>query len=599
MSRKNQLDFNTAIITYPSDYLGLLTCEKILSHYVEKGLLTKTTKVAIAQEDPDEEIQRTHFHLYWDDIKRKHCTTKYYDIPLEYPMIVFIHSDKTREYLPQSDLESQLGWDNGAEMVAKLEKYCEEKEYDSYDILTVAHPNIQLRKHYIGSKYEMLRYVLKQKLICRSPFVMDEEFEWLLECKEELEEKLNVLIEEGVVEQCGMQIIDELIFLLSQLKEKTERNFKKRSPTPGKRGRKPKNKLDENTRLFLEKMRKLVLENRATKSEILSMIKKNEVYWQIYSTNYLNYSKLINEMFRGRPPSKPKRNYDHKFWLPRKLYNYVQWLNDWVRRWMQGEEMEQRPKGLVIIGPSRTGKTSLISLLGDFSYFKNIWSVDNWEGLTSFTVMDDMDAGDEGKGLSFCWFKPFFGAQDAVTVTDKFKPKQDIVNGKPLIWINNYDYKETFQSKTAQDYIERNMEIVYLHQPLFEEPYQREWIEGHSDYLEFDPKSTWYYQNVILKQEEIPQDLKKKETMKLINQRKDKGKAPAPASPEVPMEPVEPEIRIIDETEKIKDYYDEREPLHWRKERLQKQSEIYTEDLMEENEDEEVGRLTKRTRHEN
>ena len=61
--------------------------------------------------------------------------------------------------------------------------------------------------------------------------------------------------------------------------------------------------------------------------------------------------------------------------------------------------MESRPKGLMIIGPSRTGKTSLISLLGDFSYFKNVWNVDNWEGLTSFNVMDDMDAGDEGKGF--------------------------------------------------------------------------------------------------------------------------------------------------------------------------------------------------------
>ena len=126
------------------------------------------------------------------------------------------------------------------------------------------------------------------------------------------------------------------------------------------------------------------------------------------------------------------------------------WLDDWVRRWMTGEVMEQRPKGLIIIGPSRTGKTSLMVLLGEFSYFKNVWNVDNWEGLTAFTIMDDMDAADEGRGLSFCWFKPFFGAQDAITVTDKFKPKQDLVNGKPLIWLNNYDYTESFQSSTAQ-----------------------------------------------------------------------------------------------------------------------------------------------------
>ena len=42
------------------------------------------------------------------------------------------------------------------------------------------------------------------------------------------------------------------------------------------------------------------------------------------------------------------------------------------------------------------------------------------------------------------------------------------------------------------------MEIVYIHQPLFERPEPYEWIEGHSDYIEWDPKSTWYYQNVVV-----------------------------------------------------------------------------------------------------
>ena len=145
------------------------------------------------------------------------------------------------------------------------------------------------------------------------------------------------------------------------------------------------------------------------------MIYKNSDFWTVYATNYLNYNKLINDLFKSRIPSKPKRHWDMKFYLPRKLYQYVEWLNDWVRRWMKGEEMEQRPKGLIIIGPSRTGKTSLVSLLGEFSYFKNIWSVENWEALTPFTVMDDMDAGDEGKGFPLTI--SCFGLNLSVTVT--------------------------------------------------------------------------------------------------------------------------------------------------------------------------------------
>ena len=564
MVRKTDICFNTAIITYPSDYNGMLTCNSILDYYKSNKLISTTTKIALAQEDPDEDITRVHFHLYWDDVNRKQVSTKYFDIPLEYPMVVFIHDDKSREYSILSELESQLGWDDGAEMVAKLDEYAKEKGYKDYEVLKVAHPNIQLRKDYIGSKYEMLRYVLKQKLITRPKKLdIDEELNWLLDNKEELEEKLKFLIEEEkVIAVNEVKAIDECIYLLNDLKQKKER--KSKSSPNRKRGRKPRGAIDENTKEFLEKLRKLVLENKRTKAEILSMIKKDENAWSIFSTNYLNYNKLINDMFKNRPPSKPKRNYNCKFYLPRKLYDYIIWLDDWVKRWMTGEEMESRPKGLIVIGPSRTGKTSLISLLGDFSYFKNIWNSDNWEGLTAFNVMDDMDAGDEGKGLSFCWFKPFFGAQDAITITDKFKPKQDIINGKPLIWLNNYDYKETFPSKTAQQYIECNMEIVYLHKPLFDEPI--EWIEGHSDYIEFDPKTTWYYQNVVV-------------------QKKQNVRVPARSHTSQNTECI-----FVDETEKIVEHFEEIEPLSDRKERLQKENEASTS---------EAGRPSKRTRTEN
>lgn len=571
------LKFNTAIITYPSDFKGLLTTQKILDYYQTKGLLTPTTKLVIAQEDPDEEIQRTHYHLYWDDVKRKQCTTSHFDIPLEYPIVCFIHPDKTREYKDLLDMESQLGWDNGEEMVAKLDEYCKENGFINHEVLKTAHPNIQLRKKYIGSKYEMLRYVVKQKLICRTRFDIDEELEWLLDGKEELEERLSELIEEKLILQCNVQTIDELIELLLKLKEERDRKNRRRSPTPGKKGRKPKQKLDQQTKLFLDFLREKMLEEdgRITKNELLKMIKKDENYWYIFSQNYLNYSKLINDMFKGKPPAKPKKNYENIYWVPIKLYNYLVWLDDWIRRWYEGEKMESRPKGLIIIGPSRIGKTSLISTMGDFSYIKNVWNMDNWESLTPFTVMDDMDAGDEGKGLSFCWYKPFFGAQDAVTITDKFKPKQDIVNGKPLIWLNNYDYKETFQSKTAQSYIECNMEIVYLNRPLFEKPEPFEWIEGHSDYIKWDPKNTWYYKNKI---NPIQPPLNTTITNNNINNNNNF-------------------YTFIDETEKVIEQAEEIEPLNERKRRLE--IEIETGVATTSTTETTAGRPIKRNRNQN
>ena len=422
----------------------------------------------------------------------------------------------------------------------------------------------------------MLRYVLKTRLFeNRKELNVDEEYEWLLENKEELEEKLKYLIEEEkVVDQCNIQTIDELILLLDDLKQKRVKELMKKNKKVKKRGRKPKSHMSQELLEFTEFLRKAVNNDKMTKSELLRQIKANSQFWSFYCGNYLNYNKLINDMFKGKPPTKPNRNYEYKFWLPKKLYNYVMWLNDWVRRWMSGEKMESRPKGLIIIGPSRTGKTSLISLLGEFSYFKNVWNVDNWEGLTAFNVMDDMDAGDEGKGLSFCWYKPFFGAQDAITVTDKFKPKQDIVNGKPLIWLNNYDYTETFQSKTAQDYIRKNMEIVYIEKPLYEKPEPFEWIEGHSDYIEFDPKTTWYYQNVVKVKKTTPDN-----ASTLTNNS---------------------ECVFVDETEKVIEKMEEIEPLNFRKERILSRtpSIISIEEKEEDDEEDFLGRPSKRVRTE-
>jgi len=570
VNKSNLLKFNTALITYPSDFNKQLTAQRIIEHFRNK-LLTATTKLVIGQEDPDEDIKRIHFHLYWDDVKQKNVSNKYFDIPLEYPILA-VYNERLEDYFVLNELESQLGWDNGAEMVAKLDDWIKEKGYERYKILKVAHANVKVKKGYYGSKYEMLRYVLKQRIFeSRKELNVDEEYEWLLENKEELEEKLKYLIEEEkVVDQCNVQTIDELILLLDDLKRKKVKQLMKDNKKNRKRGRKPKSHMSQELLEFTEFLRKAVTNDKMTKSELLKQIKANAQFWSFYCGNYLNYNKLINDMFKGKPPTKPNRNYEYKFWLPKKLYNYVMWLNDWVRRWMSGEKMESRPKGLIIIGPSRTGKTSLISLLGEFSYFKNVWNVDNWEGLTAFNVMDDMDAGDEGKGLSFCWYKPFFGAQDAITVTDKFKPKQDIVNGKPLIWLNNYDYTETFQSKTAQDYIRKNMEIVYIDHPLYEKPEPFEWIEGHSDYIEFDPKSTWYYQNVVNNKKPTPDDAS------TLNNNS--------------------ECVFVDETEKVIEKMEEIEPLNFRKERILSRSPSIISVIEED--DDFLGRPSKRIRTE-
>ena len=583
MVRDNQLQFNTAIITYPSDYDGLLCIGLIVDKF--QSICKPTTKILVAREDPDEEIQRIHYHCYYDDDVRKNCTTKYFDIKLPEPVLLFVKKDKTREYRLLSTMASELGWDTGEEMVAKLETYVKYRNEDlkdnpivSWDTLDYAHPNIQLKKEYYGDKYCMLKYVVKQKLVARSNFNLEEELEYLKREHDTLLKKVEELTEKKCLKEIKILTVDELITLGEKYLKKQQRK-KLTTQTKRKRGRKSNRQFDDEVREFVEELRLLVLQRKITQSEIMNKIKNNPKWWYVYCKNVINYRQLINDMFKTAPPCKPKRNYNTKFWLPRKLHSYIMWLDDWVRRYTLGEKMESRPKGLVLIGPSRTGKTTLMSLIGDFSYIKNVWNVDNWEGSTAFTIMDDMDAGDEGKGLSFCWYKPFFGAQDAVTVTDKFKPKRDIYNGKPLIWINNYDYTETFQSKTAQDYIKKNMEIVYIYESLFEP--KGEWIEGHSDYIEFDPKTTWYFQNIVCQTITCPKcqalDYLWKDSNQPGQYEKELQQWKCNVCKTKQTTNQNKDIEFIDETqsiiEKYKELDDDLEPLSERKKRLEFENE--------------------------
>lgn len=119
MSEK-RLNFNTAIITYPSNYDNLLTIELVEEKF--KSIINNTNaKVVIAREDPDEEIQRIHYHVYFDSSKKKEIGQKYFDIPLPEPVVVFIKKDNTRTYQLLADLASKLGGDNKDVMVPLLD----------------------------------------------------------------------------------------------------------------------------------------------------------------------------------------------------------------------------------------------------------------------------------------------------------------------------------------------------------------------------------------------------------------------------------------------------------------------------------------------
>ena len=229
-SKKSKIiQFNTAIITYPSDYDGLLTIQSIEksfnNDFIKKNYkdFKLTTKVVIAKETADDQIQRDHYHLYFDALERYRISPNYFDITLSEPVICFVHRDSTRFYKLYSELESSLGIDSYDEMAPKIETYiqnfnsefCQEHPDSdntivNWEFLKVAHPNIELKKQY-GDKYFMLRYVVKQNLVCRANFDIEEELRFLQDHSEKLREKAQDIIQKNLFRELNIETIDELI----------------------------------------------------------------------------------------------------------------------------------------------------------------------------------------------------------------------------------------------------------------------------------------------------------------------------------------------------------------------------------------------------
>lgn len=240
-------------------------------------------------------------------------------------------------------------------------------------------------------------------------------------------------------------------------------------------------------------------------TDIKKMITKEPDYFYIYSSKYNNYDTFINHCFQYREITKPKQHWDWKWCIPKVLADWLKELDEWVENWYTNKsKCQHRMKGLWLTGCSRSGKSSLAILQGPCTWFKNMWNALAYEADTPFNVMDDFDVEFE-KIKDFTLFKPWVGAQDCLTMTDKWVKKLDIENGKPLIWLNNNSLMEQCPNPATRKYIRANMVVVELKQclddPSLDEdlytPKDRRTIGGYCQWVDWDPKSTWYYKNMV------------------------------------------------------------------------------------------------------
>jgi len=142
------------------------------------------------------------------------------------------------------------------------------------------------------------------------------------------------------------------------------------------------------------------------------------------------------------------------------------WCN---KGWRLPEELEKwkkeevgkkdRPKCLVLVGPSRLGKTQWARSLGRHMYWRGTTNVTNWDVEAKFLIFDDIEWKfiPQKKALLTC--------MGDATVTDKYKGKKDIkVDKNAIVLCNEFDLEGIEES----EYWRANCSIVRISEPLFD-----------------------------------------------------------------------------------------------------------------------------------
>lgn len=141
-----------------------------------------------------------------------------------------------------------------------------------------------------------------------------------------------------------------------------------------------------------------------------------------------------------------------------------EWADRWI--WNRGANCTERPKSLIICGPSRYGKTEWAKTLGKFIHMEQIFNLDNMRTDESyrFIVLDDLDWS------SFPFWKAFLGCQRRFTLSDKYRQKVNIRNwGKPCIVLCNEDNNPRLNlGKSAGNWLSSNCLEIFLDERLYD-----------------------------------------------------------------------------------------------------------------------------------
>lgn len=118
-------------------------------------------------------------------------------------------------------------------------------------------------------------------------------------------------------------------------------------------------------------------------------------------------------------------------------------------------------RGMWLVGPSRYGKTSLARSIGNHWYMQSSWSIDNLHDTQGvYGVLDDL----AWRGSLDRSYKALLGAQQDITLTDKYRAKKTFKFGHLVIVCSNELPDFTEEEK---NWLRVNMDFYRIPTPLF------------------------------------------------------------------------------------------------------------------------------------
>jgi len=340
---------------------------------------------------------------------------------------------------------------------------------DDFEVYSEAHPNIKFKGDKIDpnckNTFKMIDYVVKQKeeikyRLNHDKIIISSNFDW-----EPLWKELKQKMKEKEIKQ-KLQLIEHD---------------------------------------FCVWLRDLILNrNEMTRAEIEHAIIEHEKFSEMFLMKHYNYKTVLDSFFKVKPNVKPKP-YWGTFFLPVELYRFCMKLDEWVKKWFDPniKDKGSRPEGCFVSGRAKCGKTSLFMCFGNPCYWCNTWNYDAYESKPPFNMFDDFDGSYDLKGNqihnSFHLMKPWFGGQDIVTISGKYKAPKTVVNGRPCVFVSNYPFEERFENEADRQYIRDCCTVIDLGDNDLVTPKDRRTLGGFTNWVEYDTRNTWYYKNIVSK----------------------------------------------------------------------------------------------------